>query len=152
MTSSTVRIGCEIDPIDARTYYSRAYLFAILIFPAQVIKAEADAQHLWYTRRAGTLAKSELIAAIYDKALKRRDYSGIIKKDEEKEKENAKEGEKKKDGKKRDSGVGSTNVLRSELPCMAYLISTALLIGCSSLFFYSRLNTAPFRPIIHSFG
>ena len=103
MTSSTVRIGCEIDPIDARTYYSRAYLFAILIFPAQVIKAEADAQHLWYTRRAGTRAKSELIAAIYDKALKRRDYSGIIKKDEEKEKENAKEGEKKKDGKKRDS-------------------------------------------------
>ena len=83
MTSSTVRIGCEINPIDARTYYSRA----ILIFPAQVIKAEADAQHLWYTRRAGTRAKSELIAAIYDKALKRRDYSGIIKKDEEKEKE-----------------------------------------------------------------
>ena len=53
---------------------------------------------MWYTRRAGTRAKSELIAAIYDKALKRRDYSGIIKKDEEKEKEDAKEGEKKKDG------------------------------------------------------
>ena len=74
------------------------------MFLAQVIKAEADVQHLWYSRRAGTRAKSELMAAIYDKALKRRDYSGIIKKDEEKGKENAKEGEKKKDGKKKDSG------------------------------------------------
>ncbi len=43
-------------------------------------QAQADVQHLWYGRRAATHIRSELMAAIYDKALKRRDYSGIIDK------------------------------------------------------------------------
>lgn len=45
------------------------------------VKAEADVQHLWYGRRASTRIRSELMAAIYDKALKRKDFSGIVDKD-----------------------------------------------------------------------
>ncbi|KAF8890914.1 multidrug resistance-associated ABC transporter [Infundibulicybe gibba] len=46
---------------------------------------ETDVQHLWFGRRACTRMRSELMAAIYDKALKRRDYSGIIDKDKQQE-------------------------------------------------------------------
>ena len=42
-----------------------------------------DAQHLWFGRRAGTRMRSELMAAIYDKALKRKDYSGITSEKED---------------------------------------------------------------------
>lgn len=57
---------------------SKAYLYATLMFTCALLKAQADAQHLWFGRRAGTRIRSELMAAIYDKALKRKDYSGII--------------------------------------------------------------------------
>ena len=48
-------------------------------------QAQADLQHLWFGRRACTRIRSELMAAIYDKALKRKDYSGIVNKDKKKE-------------------------------------------------------------------
>ncbi|EGN91771.1 hypothetical protein SERLA73DRAFT_157398 [Serpula lacrymans var. lacrymans S7.3] len=60
---------------------SRAYIYAFLAFLCTVMKAQADVQHLWFGRRAATRTRVELMAAIYDKALKRRDYSGIIDKD-----------------------------------------------------------------------
>ena len=50
------------------------------MFVCTVAKAEADVQHLWYGRRATTHIRSELMAAIYDKALKRKDFSGIVDK------------------------------------------------------------------------
>ena len=65
------------------------------MFASQVLKAQADLQHLWYGRRASVRIRSELMSAIYDKALKRKDLSGTVNKQE---KEKGKE--KKKDGKK----------------------------------------------------
>lgn len=38
-------------------------------------------QHLWFGRRAAVRVRSELMVAIYDKALKRKDFSGIVDKD-----------------------------------------------------------------------
>ena len=73
------------------------------MFLTQVLKAEADVQHLWYSRRAATRARSELMSSVYDKALKRRDYSGIVKKDDSKEGAGTKEPGKNKD-KKKESG------------------------------------------------
>lgn len=55
------------------------------MFVCTVAKAEADVQHLWYGRRAATHIRSELMAAIYDKALKRKDFSGIVDKGEKKD-------------------------------------------------------------------
>ncbi|KAL5521010.1 hypothetical protein ACEPAG_8932 [Sanghuangporus baumii] len=87
-----------IDAIDTGlpSTISRAYLFAVLMFASQVLKAQADLQHLWYNRRAGVRIRSQLMSAIYDKALKRKDLSGIVNK-QEKEK---KDGDEKRDGKK----------------------------------------------------
>ena len=42
------------------------------------VQSEADVQHLWFGLRACTRIRSELMAAIYDKSLKRKDFSGII--------------------------------------------------------------------------
>ncbi|KAJ7459957.1 hypothetical protein FB451DRAFT_1272196 [Mycena latifolia] len=58
-----------------------AYKYAGLMFICSILKAQFDAQHLWYGQRAATRIRSELMAAIYDKALKRKDFSGIIDKD-----------------------------------------------------------------------
>lgn len=54
-----------------------------MIYSAQ--QAQADVQHLWFGRRAATRIRSQLMAAIYDKALKRRDFSGVVNKDNSKE-------------------------------------------------------------------
>ncbi|KAG1854238.1 hypothetical protein F4604DRAFT_1516346, partial [Suillus subluteus] len=62
-----------------------AYIYAFLTFLCTLLKAEADVQHLRFGRRAATRMHVELMAAIYHKALKRQDYSGIIDKDKTKE-------------------------------------------------------------------
>lgn len=53
-------------------------------------------QHLWFGRRAATRMRSELMTAIYDKALKRKDLSGIVS-PQDKDKDKAKN--KSADGK-----------------------------------------------------
>ncbi|KAJ7850682.1 hypothetical protein B0H14DRAFT_842212 [Mycena olivaceomarginata] len=54
------------------------------MFLCSVLKAQCDLQHLWFSRRACTHVRSELMAAIYDKTLKRKDFSGIVNKDNDK--------------------------------------------------------------------
>ena len=58
-----------------------AFIYAFLAFASSLAKAQADLQHLWIGRRACTRIRTELMAAIYDKALKRKDFSGIVDKD-----------------------------------------------------------------------
>ncbi|KAI9454319.1 hypothetical protein HD554DRAFT_2151146 [Boletus coccyginus] len=66
------------------TFVSVLFTYASPFF-LKVLKAETDVQHLWYGRRAATRLHTELMASIYDKALKRKDYSGIVDKDKVKE-------------------------------------------------------------------
>ncbi|KAG0701637.1 hypothetical protein DFH29DRAFT_925615 [Suillus ampliporus] len=73
---------------------SQAYIYAFLAFLCTLLKAEADVQHLWFGRRAATRMRVGLMAAIYDKALKRQDYSGIVDKDKAKEAADKKAGVK----------------------------------------------------------
>ncbi|TDL15864.1 hypothetical protein BD410DRAFT_816853 [Rickenella mellea] len=72
-----------LDAIDNPTDVNRseAYIYASLAFSSTVLTAEVDLQHMWHGRRAACRVRSELIASIYDKALKRRDLSGIIDKE-----------------------------------------------------------------------
>ncbi|KAJ7761604.1 hypothetical protein DFH07DRAFT_903306 [Mycena maculata] len=74
-----------LDAIDHPEKTSRdrgaAYQYAGLMFICSILKAQFDAQHLWYGQREATRIRSELMAAIYDKALKRKDFSGIIDKE-----------------------------------------------------------------------
>ncbi|KAG2344835.1 hypothetical protein BDR05DRAFT_1016249 [Suillus weaverae] len=72
-------------PVPTAENRSQAYIYAFLAFLCTLLKAEADVQHLWFGRRAATRMRVELMAAIYDKALKRQDYSGIVDKDKAKE-------------------------------------------------------------------
>lgn len=57
---------------------ARAYLYALGAFLASALKAVSDLLHLWHSRRAAVRVKAELIAAIYDKALRRKDASGVV--------------------------------------------------------------------------
>jgi ABC-type multidrug transport system fused ATPase/permease subunit len=61
-----------------------AYIYAVLMFVFTLCKAEADVLHLWYGRRASSRIRSELMAAIYDKALKRKDLAGAARPTESK--------------------------------------------------------------------
>ncbi|TFK37295.1 multidrug resistance-associated ABC transporter [Crucibulum laeve] len=73
------------DPNSESIVRVRASIYAFLAFGCALMKAQADVQHLWFGRRAATHIRTELMAAIYDKALKRKDYSGIINKDKQNE-------------------------------------------------------------------
>ncbi|RDB18199.1 ATP-dependent bile acid permease [Hypsizygus marmoreus] len=64
---------------------AQAYIYAFLAFGFSLAKSQTEMQHLWFGRRAATRIRSELMAAIYDKALKRKDFSGIIDKEKQKE-------------------------------------------------------------------
>ena len=65
-----------LDVLNPREARARAYVYAFLAFFASILKAQADVQHLWYGRRAATRIRSELMAAIYEKSLRRKDFSG----------------------------------------------------------------------------
>ncbi|KIJ90780.1 hypothetical protein K443DRAFT_14955 [Laccaria amethystina LaAM-08-1] len=58
------------------------HIYAFLAFTCTILKAQGDVQHLWYARRASTRIISELMAAMYDKVLKRREFSGVVIKGE----------------------------------------------------------------------
>ncbi|KAI0308316.1 hypothetical protein B0F90DRAFT_1681863 [Multifurca ochricompacta] len=72
-----------LDAIDDPTpiTWSQAYTYALLAFLCSLCKSQMDVQHLWIGRRAATRMRSQLMASIYDKALKRKDFSGIVDKD-----------------------------------------------------------------------
>ncbi|KAJ7664588.1 multidrug resistance-associated ABC transporter [Mycena polygramma] len=71
-----------LDSIDKRSPTRRdkgtAYIYAFLMLLCAVLKAQSDLQHLWCGRRASTRIRVQLIAAVYDKALKRKDFSGLV--------------------------------------------------------------------------
>lgn len=96
LTSEFVFHRRIIDAIGDPTPERRAlaYIFACLAFASTVLKAESDVQHLWYGRRAAVRIRSELMSAIYDKALKRKDFSGVVNKDNKDSK--GKDGDTKK--------------------------------------------------------
>lgn len=56
---------------------SSGFVFSTLAFISTLVKAQSDVNHLWLSRRAGVRVKSELHSALYEKALKRRDASGV---------------------------------------------------------------------------
>lgn len=65
-------------------------------------KAISDLLHLWHSRRCAVRLKAELTAAVYDKALRRKDASGVVA---AKTEDDAAESDKK-DGKDKDKAKG----------------------------------------------
>ena len=104
-----------------------AFLYAFLAFASALCKAQADVQHLWFGRRACTRIRTELMTAIYDKALKRRDYSGIVDKDKVAE-QRGKGGKKKEDAKADDPKAGAdigkiVNLMAGDANRIAMIVS-----------------------------
>ncbi|TRM65424.1 hypothetical protein BD626DRAFT_454236 [Schizophyllum amplum] len=89
-------LDCISDENASKEQRSLAYIYALLAFVCTLLKAESDVQHLWSSRRSSTRIRSELMAAIYDKALKRKDFSGLVDQDAEKAKDVPKETSSKK--------------------------------------------------------
>lgn len=56
---------------------ARAYVYAFLTLLCSLLKNQADMQHLWFGRQAVTRTRSILMSAIFEKAMKRKDFSGI---------------------------------------------------------------------------
>ncbi|GAA5902673.1 uncharacterized protein JCM6883_007204 [Sporobolomyces salmoneus] len=100
------------EPYDP-TLRKSAYIYGLLAFIAQIARAEVDLQQLWHERRAIIRTRSQLMADVYEKALKRRDPSGATGEDtdkHEKKPENGAKGDGKKDGKKKvEEGRGSSS-------------------------------------------
>ena len=63
-------------PEAAREARAVALLYALAAFSCSLLRAEVDLQHLYCGRRAAVRIRTELMASIYDKALKRKDISG----------------------------------------------------------------------------
>ncbi|KAL8290163.1 hypothetical protein RQP46_003102 [Phenoliferia psychrophenolica] len=98
-----------------------AYIYATLALLAQLLRAEVDLQALWHERRASIRCRTQLMGEVYEKALKRRDLSGVVEVAEKKPDKDAK-GKKTKEEPKR--GGGSTGKI----------VQVQLLIGGTFLY------------------
>ncbi|WVW80972.1 hypothetical protein I302_102963 [Kwoniella bestiolae CBS 10118] len=131
---------------------SQAYIFAFLAFLASTLKALVDLLHLWHGRRATVRIKAELTAAIYDKALRRKDASGVVaaKEDENKDKEGGKV-EKKSNA---DSGkvvnlmAGDTNRIGNTVSGGYYIYGAPFEIIVASVFLYNILGWSAFAGVV----
>ncbi|KAJ6562830.1 hypothetical protein DFH09DRAFT_1035588 [Mycena vulgaris] len=162
-----------LDSIDQPNPASRdtgmAYVYAGLMFSCSILKSQCDLQHHWYGRRACTRNRSELMAAIYDKALKRKDFSGIVNKDKagaakstpdpttplkatKKDKAKAKADEQKADNPKAGADTGKiVNLMSSDAADIAFITATLSLMYAApfelvigSVFLYQLLGWSAF--------
>ncbi|KAH7911841.1 hypothetical protein BJ138DRAFT_1125686, partial [Hygrophoropsis aurantiaca] len=140
---------------------SRAYIYAFLAFLCTMCKAQADVQRLWFGRRAATRMRSELMAAIYDKALKRSDYSGIIDKDKAQEAADKKAGiDNSKNptaddpkagadiGKIVNLMAGDSNRVAMMMSAINMLYGAPLEIVIASIFLYDLLGLSAFAGFV----
>lgn len=82
LDNAAFRNGRPLQPNDA-------YFFAIAAAACQLIKSQCDLQRLYFSRRASVRIKGELVASIYEKALKRKYMSGVVEKQDSRGKGNA---------------------------------------------------------------
>jgi hypothetical protein len=97
-------------------------------------QAQADVQRLWFCRRAATRIRSQLMAAIYEKSLKRKDFSGIVNKDntnedsiknEKKDSKLSAEAEAKADDPKAGADIGKiVNLMAGDANSVASMASS----------------------------
>lgn len=86
---------------------SRGYIYACLAFICLITKAQFDAQHLYFGRRAAARTRLELMASVYDKALKRRDLSGTFSSTTDEKARGKQKSTEKTRGKKEDKSAGA---------------------------------------------
>ena len=139
-----------------------AYVFAMLAFAAAVAKAISDLLHLWHGRRGYVRVKAQLTSAIYYKALRRKDASGVVasKEDEEdtdaKKDKGGKDKDAKKEVKKSNADTGKVvNLMSTDAGSIAstigyiyFIVSSPVEVLIASAFLYSLLGWSAFAGII----
>ncbi|KAI0332194.1 multidrug resistance-associated ABC transporter [Cubamyces sp. BRFM 1775] len=120
-----------------------AFVYAFLALASSLCKSQADVNHLWFGRRAATRIRMELMASIYDKALKRKDFSGIVNKDADKK--DAKGAEKKKDRAKADDPKAGADI--GKIVNLMASDSSRISLTTAALYF---IYGAPFEIVIAS--
>ncbi|KAI8989077.1 multidrug resistance-associated ABC transporter [Trametes punicea] len=132
-----------------------AFVYAFLAFASSLCKAQADLQHLWFGRRGATRIRTELMTSIYDKALKRKDFSGIVSKDAAADK-NANGAAKKPDAKGDEPKAGAdigkivnlmagdANRISMTVSAMYFVYGAPFEICIASLFLYQLLGWSAF--------
>ncbi|KAI0772936.1 multidrug resistance-associated ABC transporter [Trametes elegans] len=147
-----------LDALDAtnRSNEKRAlaFVYAFLAFASSLCKAQADVQHLWFGRRACTRVRTELMTAIYDKALKRKDFSGIVDKDaaEKSAKGPGKKPDPKADEPKAGADIGKivnlmagdANRISMTISAMYFVYGAPFELVIASLFLYQLLGWSAF--------
>ncbi|TFY66276.1 hypothetical protein EVG20_g4808 [Dentipellis fragilis] len=144
-----------LDAIDHPSPQSRsqAYIYAFLAFICTIGKAQTDVQHLWHGRRAATRMRTELMASIYAKSLKRRDFSGIVDKDKGRDKvsiddiENSSADDPKAGadiGKIVNLMAGDTSRVAQTISAMYLIYGSPLEIIIASIFLYQLLGLSAF--------
>jgi ABC-type multidrug transport system fused ATPase/permease subunit len=142
-----------VNILSSREIRAQAYVYALLAFFVSIIKAQCDVQHLWYGRRASSRIRSELMAAIFDKSLKRQDLSGSInKEDQAKEKGKAKDGENgkadgslpsesKKESLKAGADIGKiVNLMSTDANRISNMVSALTMLYVSKISVFSNLS------------
>jgi ABC-type multidrug transport system fused ATPase/permease subunit len=141
------RILTSIGPGATPESRSKAYIYAVLALVVTILRSECDLQHLWFGRRAAVRGRSELMAAIYDKALKRKDFSGIVEK--KKKDGDGKEGEEEE---KSNADVGKiVNLMSNDatrisnmLAMMSIIYNAPTEIVIASVYLYRLLGWSAF--------
>ncbi|KAG9084654.1 hypothetical protein FRC06_003960, partial [Ceratobasidium sp. 370] len=105
---------------------SDAYFFAIASCVCQLIKSQSDLQHLYFSRRASVRVKGELVASVYEKALKRKDVTGAVQKDKEKD---SKGKGKEKEGAPQDSSSADVGKIVSLIAADSDRVSRFVSLG-----------------------
>jgi len=134
---------------------ARAYVYAALALLASIGKAQADIFHLWHGRRCSVRVRNQLVAAIYDKALRRKDTSGVIdketppattsKKDKKKQKDQPAQPKQAADSGRVVSLMASDSARISNVISGLYFVVGGLLeLPVASIFLYSLLGYSAF--------
>ncbi|KAI0657563.1 multidrug resistance-associated ABC transporter [Cubamyces menziesii] len=130
-----------------------AFVYAFLAFASALLKSQADAQHLWFGRRAATRIRLELMTSIYDKALKRKDFSGTVDKSSDgKAKKTTRQSNATQGDPKENAGVGKivnlmagdANRVSLSAAAIYYLYGAPFEIIVASIFLYRLLGWAAF--------
>ncbi|EPT05786.1 hypothetical protein FOMPIDRAFT_86730 [Fomitopsis schrenkii] len=130
-----------------------ASIYAILAFLSTLCKAQSDVQHLWF---GPTCIRSELMAAIFDKALKRKGISGLV--DQNPEAAEVK-GSPKVDDRKAVADMGKiVNFMAGDANRISQIVASSYFIYGASFkimialtFLYQLLGLSPFAGFIDLF-
>lgn len=82
------------------------YFYAIVAFITQLLRSQANLQHLYYSRRAAIRILGELVGSIYEKGLVRTDITGVVASDQKNQSGKNAEGKDAKDQEVASADVG----------------------------------------------